>query len=395
MNRFHAISLAFLAAFGVAAQGSVGTRITLDAGSFSFDSYEGALVLPHRKAEPPEILKAMIPSVSRDGSVTTVKRGEGGVWTISRAAPGIYSFFVGNPDAGPGFEWKGSLKVTVDSSTGALDFVPPSKSGAVWHVFDLDGSSGEVIPVNLIYPFSRMAWGYVRDAAVRGPDGNAAPLEGARVELRSKATREVVDSILTGKNGFYMLVAPDGVDFDVTFTKKGYIQVDEFARFMVNEYPLRIDAAMSSLLLKAQYRAVLTWGKAPRDLDSHLSGPIPGGGSFHVSYRAMRDYATRHNLDVDCMSGIGPETITITRLDPGKYSYSVHDYTNGQSASSSALSESKPVVRLYREKELVGTFECPEGIPGTVWRVFEIDGKTGEIRAVNELSFQSDPAAVR
>lgn len=37
------------------------------------------------------------------------------------------------------------------------------------------------------------------------------------------------------------------------------------------------DAVITPVLQDNEYRIVLTWGQSPRDLDSHITGPVNGG----------------------------------------------------------------------------------------------------------------------
>lgn len=55
-----------------------------------------------------------------------------------------------------------------------------------------------------------------------------------------------------------------------------------------------------------------------RDLDSHLIGPTPAGGEFHVFYSHKIENEAAE-LDVDDTSSYGLETITIYQLIPATY----------------------------------------------------------------------------
>lgn len=66
----------------------------------------------------------------------------------------------------------------------------------------------------------------------------------------------------------------------------------------------RGDVPVSPRLSNSEIRIVLSWGLDPRDLDSHLTG-----NGIHVYYSNKN--AQGINLDVDDVSGYGPETITI------------------------------------------------------------------------------------
>lgn len=134
--------------------------------------------------------------------------------------------------------------------------------------------------------------------------------------------------------------------------------------------------ALSPVLAAGETRIVLTWGAAPSDLDSHLTGPNGAGGSFHVYYinrtsRADPTSATADvELDTDDMSGYGPETITIRRQFTGTYCYSVHNYSE-----TPALATSAAQVRVYRGSQQVAAYTVP-ATTALVWTVFRLDGST-------------------
>ena len=55
-------------------------------------------------------------------------------------------------------------------------------------------------------------------------------------------------------------------------------------------------------------RIVLTWGAAPADLDSHVEGTSSAGSLFNINF-VNKDAGIVGNLDVDAVSGYGPETV--------------------------------------------------------------------------------------
>lgn len=140
---------------------------------------------------------------------------------------------------------------------------------------------------------------------------------------------------------------------------------------------------MSSILASGEARIVLEWGETPEDLDAHLTGNV-GGDSFHVSFRNM-SFGDIVNLDVDDRNGFGPETITISDISRGTFTYSVVDYINqGMGFSSSALGNSGATVKVYiAGDDQPRIYEVPVGA-GVIWNVFEI--RNGEIIDINELT---------
>ncbi len=66
-------------------------------------------------------------------------------------------------------------------------------------------------------------------------------------------------------------------------------------------------------------RVVLTWGKTPSDLDSHMI--FPGNNIYFENQKG-----TDAELDVDDTDSYGPETITLQKKHYGEsYVYAVHD----------------------------------------------------------------------
>ena len=75
------------------------------------------------------------------------------------------------------------------------------------------------------------------------------------------------------------------------------------------------------------------------------------------------------------------------------FTYSVHDFTNGSSNDSSALSASGAIVRVYNGNTLLRTYNVPADRKGTVWNVFSID-KNGSITDLNTFEYISDPEKI-
>ena len=143
-----------------------------------------------------------------------------------------------------------------------------------------------------------------------------------------------------------------------------------------------------------EWRAILTWGGAPNDLDSHLTGPTATGGRFWINYANIGNcsVAPFACLDEDVSNAGGPETIRISRSMPaGSYSYSVHNFSAGNSATNTTLSQSNARVALYRGSVLTQVFPVPSAA-GTLWTVFEIE--SGVVRLVNTMSGAAPSASM-
>jgi uncharacterized protein YfaP (DUF2135 family) len=129
---------------------------------------------------------------------------------------------------------------------------------------------------------------------------------------------------------------------------------------------------------------VLTWGANPRDLDSHLI--VPGFGTDVAYYNhgslTSPPYA---QLDIDDTNGFGPETITLTQVLPGQYTYYVHHYSG-----SATIGTSGAKVQVFRGNIRIATFDAPNEAGG-LWTVFSMNGTT--ITPVNHISNTVTPAA--
>jgi hypothetical protein len=102
-------------------------------------------------------------------------------------------------------------------------------------------------------------------------------------------------------------------------------------------------------------------------------------------------------LDVDETDSYGPETITIVTMNAGGvYRYSVHDFTNKLSGTSTHLSNSGAKVQVYSATGLVATFAVPTNRVGTLWTVFEMTGGVSGpvITPINQFSSVFNPLSI-
>jgi hypothetical protein len=113
------------------------------------------------------------------------------------------------------------------------------------------------------------------------------------------------------------------------------------------------------------------------------------------------DYVTLdkdHNTDSGSPSPPGDETMTITKVRSGTYSYSVHNSTdrdNDTANYKTNFSKSNAKVKVFYNKE--GTlvrkrFYVPND-NGTLWRVFTFDSsRSGSgFDRVKEMTYENDP----
>ncbi len=192
----------------------------------------------------------------------------------------------------------------------------------------------------------------------------------------------------TNSSGQYMIENVPVGYYTVEASKQGY--VTGYTNIIVVSAAERndFDFTITPVLNSDEIRIVLTWGASPSDLDSHLIGKTPSGGSFNVFYNdKVYTYngTEMANLDVDDTTSYGPETITILENIYGSYIYAVHDYSHRGSTNSKALSSSGAVVRVFIGSSQVAEYNVPTDQVGTYWTVFEIAGN-GRILPVNSIS---------
>ncbi len=220
-------------------------------------------------------------------------------------------------------------------------------------------------------------------------------LAGATLRLRAGAnnsTGTIVTTATTSSTGDYTMTAASGTytnEISLTgFVTTDFVCVAVGGRTIANQ-----NASISPVLSGSDIRIVLSWGATPSDLDSHLTGPTTGTSRFHVYYSTKT--TTGVSLDVDDQSAYGPETITISQFVPGTYRYSVHDFSNRGSTTSTVMSnQSTAVVKVFQGSTQIGTFNVPTGQTGSLWTVFELDGASKTITPKNQLSNVADASAV-
>ena len=166
------------------------------------------------------------------------------------------------------------------------------------------------------------------------------------------------------------------------------------------------DSAISTTLSSTAMRIITSWptGSTANDLDSHISIPDNSSGTYHLYFDVDTGGSGRGDdyyvygagdnttLDRDDEDGApGAETITITHVKSGNYSFSVHDFTNRASNSISKIASSGATVTVYYNNTTT-TYNAPSA-PGTLWEVFTFTTSGGLVE-VGTMSYKSDAAEV-
>lgn len=185
---------------------------------------------------------------------------------------------------------------------------------------------------------------------------------------------------ITDKKGYASFPKLNDGEYTVVINSAEYVK-ECFQFNVVGGFPLTWRFSVTKVPESGSLRIVLDWGESPRDLDLHLEQ----SGGYHISYRDSRTAADGSAwLDVDCISGYGPETITVGKWTRGKvYTVYVVDYSDRGRTHSDALSKSGATVRVYNENGLVKSFSVPSGF-GNRWDICTI--KNGEVTDAGTIS---------
>lgn len=260
-------------------------------------------------------------------------------------------------------------------------------------------ANGTVNAEALMFVVTSTATGTISGAIIDAVQASTA-ISGATVELfsgMSNATGTPVATGTTDSAGLYSFASLNAGNYTIRLTKSGY-QTATFNVYCIGGQTVgNQNYTMAPVLAAAgETRIVLTWGATPNDLDSHLTGPIEGSTSrFHI-YFGSKTYSssggvTYATLDRDDTTSYGPETTTISTQISGIYRYSVNNWSNMGSTTSTALANSGAVVKVYQSSGLVATFNVPN-LAGSLWTVFELSGTT--ITPINTFSAVTGSSSV-
>jgi hypothetical protein len=181
--------------------------------------------------------------------------------------------------------------------------------------------------------------------------------------------------------------------------------------------------SLSTRLNEGEMRIMLKWPKtnpvSARDLDSHLQIPDNASSTIHVYYLTPGltfYYATNSNTCGSCSSDQlsdnvtldkdhnvnsspapppGDETITISKVRSGTYSFSVHNESDSSANYNTNLAQSRAKVKVFYNKEgtLVRKRYHVPNVHGTLWSVFTFStsGSGSGFTRVQTMTYQNNP----
>ena len=203
----------------------------------------------------------------------------------------------------------------------------------------------------------------------------------------------IISTISTDDNGLYTVELPLG-NYTILCEKAGYITNHINVAVMSgihdgNNLTMNPNDGTENIPA-GQIRIVLTWGKNPMDLDSHLIYKGEENQNYHIYYANKDTYDENDeklsDLDRDDTTSYGPETLTIyKKAENGTYSYYVRDYSNGSDLFDKEMTISGAKVQVYVGDTLLTSYNMPSDAVGNVWHVFDIDATTNTITVVNHV----------
>ncbi len=165
------------------------------------------------------------------------------------------------------------------------------------------------------------------------------------------------------------------------------------------------DSSISTTLASGAMRIVLSWptGSTATDIDSHLQIPDNDSNAFHIYYGTNTSgtddyyqYGASDNVTLDRDEQVAPgtETVSITAVRSGNYSYSVHDFLNKDETSIRKLGRSRASVTIYyNELSNNKTVYNVQKGGGNLWTVFTFT-TSGGLTEVGTMSYQTTPASI-
>ena len=232
---------------------------------------------------------------------------------------------------------------------------------------------------------------------------SSANVSGVAISIRrglSTTSGTVYNTATTNESGAYSISSVARGWYTLQTSKSGYSD-STFHVVSCGDVSSQ-DSSISTTLASGAMRIVLSWptGSTAADLDSHLQIPDNSSGSFHIYYDTVAGvnhtnylYGASDNvtLDRDETTAAGTETVSITAVRSGNYSYSVHDYSNKGNASISKLANSGASVKVYYNSTTT-TYNVPNNA-GTLWTVFTFTSSGGLVED-GTMSYQSAEASI-
>ncbi len=228
---------------------------------------------------------------------------------------------------------------------------------------------------------------------IKGKVVNAISNEGlSDVEVKLYPSGKI---FYTSDDGSYVFSSIPPGDYQIIATKYNFFQNQSVNVHLFAESALSdVNVSLSPIITNTgETRIVLTWGTDPCDIDAHLWTPDINGSEYHIytelagGYWGDSENPPYAALDVDDLDGLGPETVTISKLSSGYYLYSVFNFRKYIEATDTDINYSNAKVEVYNLNGKYAEFNISDANgSGLWWNVFWINGNTGEITPINTIN---------
>jgi len=271
--------------------------------------------------------------------------------------------------------------------------------------FDLTGAGSITVPEIFLSPVNVAAGsltGIVKNAVT------LATVVGATVNIRQGVNAPVADpviaTVVSAAGGTYTVPNLAAGTYTATASNAGFADSNiSVAVSGGGAVTTATPIMLASILAAGETRIVLSWGNLLSDMDAHLVGPVnaaaTGSQEFQIFFgrtgsEVVSPFALLHN---DITRGFGPEATTVSQKFTGTYRYYARGFSvNGQANSTVLSANSRSIVQVYQGTAAapVATFHVPVTGAGDVWHVFDMDGVTGAITAVDQIALSTTIPAV-
>lgn len=174
-----------------------------------------------------------------------------------------------------------------------------------------------------------------------------------------------IPAVTTAANGSFAINNVPAGNYTLEVSGPGVLTTYRTVISAGTSTPASQNVLVSPTLGADEVRIILSWNATPRDLDSHLE--YGSAKPAQVVWNDRNKLGGDATLDVDVVTGYGPETVTLkgSVWNQSRRGYSVFNWSN-----ESSLVRSGAVVRVFNRNGLMRTYAVPSNTSGRWWRIF-------------------------
>ena len=201
------------------------------------------------------------------------------------------------------------------------------------------------------------------------------------------ANNQTIGAVTSAADGSYVIPNVPAGNYTVEVSGTGFLTTYETV-ISAGANSSNQNILVSPSLGADEVRIVLSWNATPKDVDSHLeygnSACLDGGKKCQVVWNQKSRLGGDLTLDVDVVTGFGPETTTLkgtvwTSPIVTRLGYSLYNWSNDAS-----MSVSGSTVKVYKASGLVRTYNSGPAQVGRWWQIFCFDKATKNITDVGQ-----------